>query len=418
MANEPISFDRYWRAATELGWMVGGRAVALVASIVYIRLTAQYLDKAGYGQLAVIAGLANALVVVLGSPLNVPLVHIVIDNDDSAAGLYRLVRRYLFMVASVSALSSIAIAMAAGWLWPAANISTEALLTIAIFVVLYTLYMIINAVFVAWRARGIVTGAQCGLAMLRLLLTMPLIWFASPDAGAVFIVSALAFLPLIVIQAWLLVRRQPEVLSVGRHFPAKHVEQFWSLVRQNAPQVWINSTIFFIDKPLFALVLPLEQVAVYAIMQQIARALSSLSIETGLQFLMPYAFRSATRDSRLQIIASFGLIASCGVIALAVYFTGAQIVTLVASEKYAGLDPLLLAATTFGVCMTFAVNALELKGVTDIDINRYLIGHVLQAIVFLGGGLFAATHSGLTGIVAVLVLGALLRLAAVLALRR
>jgi O-antigen/teichoic acid export membrane protein len=418
MATEPISGDRIRRAIVELSWMVGGRGLSLVASLLYIRLTAQYLDKFEYGQLAVIIGLANGLYVLLGSPLGVPLIRIVNENADSAVGVYRLVIRYLFFVLGVSALLSVLIAITATRFWPAVKVSTGTFLSISLFVIFYSIYVVINAVFTAWRARGIVTGAECSLSLLRLILTFLWIWFASPGAGGVFIASALAFLPLIVIECWLLVRREPDILDRAQTFPAALVGRFWSLVRQNAPQVWINASIFFIDKPLFALVLPLEQVAVYTIMQQIARALSSLSIEMGVQFLMPYAFRGATRGSRLQLLASVALIALCGLIAIAVYLAGPQIAPLIASQKYAGLDPRLFAAMTFGVCLSFAVNALELKGYADFDVGRYLIGHVLQAVTFLGGGLIAAAHYGLPGIVTFLVLGALVRASAVVVLNQ
>jgi O-antigen/teichoic acid export membrane protein len=418
MSLEPLSRNKFQRGAIEFGWMVGGRALALVASLLYIRLTAQILDKAEYGLLAVIVGIANGLHVLLGSPLAVPLIRIINENADNASGLYRLVGRYLVMVIGVSALLSILIAMTSARFWPEAKLSAGALISIAVFVSLYALYIVINAVFTAWRARGIVTGAQCSLALLRLLLTLPLIWFALPDAGSVFVASALAFLPLIAVQLWLLVRRQPGVLDLNSSFPAGLVDRFWSLVRQNAPQVWINASIFFIDKPLFALVLPLEQVAVYTIMQQIARALSSVFIEMGVQFMTPYAFLGATRGSRLHLFGPAALIASCGVIAVAVYFTGTQLATLVASQKYAGLDPFMLAAMTFGVCLSFAVNALELKGFTEFNIGRYIVGHALQAITFLGGGLVSAAHYGIIGVVTFLLLGALARALAVVLLNR
>lgn len=418
MAGKAINLNRYWRAAIEFGWMVSGRVLALIASLVYIRLTAQYLGKADYGLLAVIVGIANGLFVLLGSPLGVPLIRIINENADSAAGVYRLIMRYFVIILGVSTLLLILIATAISRFGSSVQVPTGTLLAILLFVMLYVLYTIINAVFTAWRARGLVTGGQFSLACLRLLFTLPLIWFAAPDAHSVFIVSALAFLPIIAVQAWLLVRRQPVVLDRMASFPAELVERFWTLVRQNAPQVWINSSIFFIDKPLFALVLPLEQVAAYTIMQQIARAISSVFIEMGIQFLMPYAFHGATRGSRLQFVASVGLIASCSLIGVAVYVVGSQLLALVASQKYAGLDPLLLAATTFGVCLSFAVNALELKGFADFDIGQYIIGHLFQASVFLGGGLVAAMQFGLTGIVISLFLGAIVRATIVVILNR
>jgi O-antigen/teichoic acid export membrane protein len=409
MQADAAKLRRYVRAAKEFSWLIGGRALALIASLLYIRITAQYLDMAGYGLLAVISGAANALYVFASSPLNLPITRIVNENGDSASGIRKLVSPYIAALFAGTTIT-VAVAYVIGAFWfPKVVLPKLAMASIPLFVVLYTIYSVMNSAFVAWRARGITAASQCSLAWLRLALTAPLIWSAIATPSSIFATFAAAFVPLLVVQGWILARRHPEAFDGKASLAPELVSSYWQLVRSYAPQVWINASIFFIDKPIFALVLPLEQVAIYAAMQQIARAISSLSIEMGVQFLMPYAFRLTSRHEGHPSAGFLALLAVSVGMSLFVFAFGHQVVELVVTDKYAAIEPVLLAATTFGVCLNFAVNALELKGFAEFSVGRYTIAHAMQFIVFLAGGAAGAARYGIRGIVTCLVFGALVR---------
>jgi len=403
--------SRFRRLAKEGGWIVFGQIVAVLGSLVLVRVLTEYLTPFQYGQLALgltIAGLVNqALMGGVTAGIG-RFYSIATERRDLLGYLYASSRLMGYATAAVAA---IGLMLLTNLLWFGysqwVGLAAAALLLSVLTGYNSTLSGIQNAA----RQRAIVALHGSLDAWLKILLVVAMIFWIGSSSTAVVMGYALSSLLVIGSQFFFLRR----LIRLQEERP--------STIANWERQIWTYSWPFLVfgvftwtqqisDRWALQTFSSTEEVGLYAVVFQLGYAPIGLATGMAMTFLGPVLYQrsgSATdqiRNTSVHLIAWRFTIVGLLVTVLAFAITlllHEWIFHLLVSEKYYSVSYLLPWMVLAGG-MFAAGQVLALKLMSEMKSKVMTIAKIVTALLGTGLNILGAFYFGLVGVVAALVM--------------
>lgn len=395
----------------EFFWIIAGQAMALVSGLVGVKLLTNMMPQAAYGQLALGLSIVGLINMFLFGPLGqVILRYYSVSGERGEHAVYsillrRLHRQTVLFIVVVGLAVSAVVHMTAGTMW--------AYLTMAAvcFGVVSGLLGSVQALFSAARERKLTALSQSADALLRLLLAVLLITFASREGYWVLAGYSLGSLCVLLFQLRHLHRMMPYIKAekaIDTDAVARYFDEFKRFGMPFVAFAGFAVISQYADRWLLQGLVGAEEVGIYAVLYQIASAPIALLAGIVNQLIIPVVFARAgalTHSSQIERsrhwlkLTQMGMAAAFVVAILGAVIWGKPLVTWLANESYA-IHAEILWVLALGLAMFHLAQLMVAEGLSCNSSARYFWPKIAQGLILLFSGYALTYVYGLVGMAA------------------
>lgn len=403
--NQKLKSERFRRLFKESSWIVLGQAMAVLGSLVGIRLLTELLDPVAYGELALGMTVSTLVNLTVFGPLGAGATrfYALALEQGGLGGYLDAVRRLVLSATGIIALMSlfvvIGLLVSGRTEWIA--ITAAAL----VFAILGGYNSILTGIQNAARQRSIVALHQGMESWVRFLVAAGLIWWLGTTSAVAMLGYAIGTI-LVLASQYVFFRKivhKNSIVASQRGWHEQILKYSWPFASWGI-FYWAQSAS---DRWALELFATTQEVGWYAVLFQLGYYPVSMATGMALQFLAPIFYQRAGDASDNRRNANVHSL-SWRLTGLALGATGAtflvallfhtQIFYVFVAKEYAPMSHLLpwmvLAGGTFAAGQTIALNLMS-----QMKTHTMIAAKIITALLGVTFNFVGAYWYGITGIV-------------------
>ena len=402
--------QRFVRLARESGWIVAGQAVAVIGSLIGVRLLSQLLPPGQYGELALGLTIASFINLVAFGPLNNGVARFFAAAREEGE-LSSYIKAITTLVGGAALVVVIVGGFCGAGLWFAGDTNTLPLgATAFAFGLIFSFNILLEVVQTFARERSAVALHKVAAEWGRFAFAAVLIVVFGPHGAMALLGYALALTAVVLSQA-LFIRRLVGRLP-GSALPAPAAIRKWRnrILHYSWPFAiwslfgWVQATS---DRWALARFTSVEELGRYSVLFQLSYYPVVLLAGMMSQLLMPIVFNragSATEAGRLKSanrvgaylsLAILGLTVMCALGALLLHDVVFHIVAAPAYRSAAAYMPLLVVAA--GLMAAAQARSFDLSAA--MNTRAMIAPNIVTALLGAGLNVVGATSYGMLGVI-------------------